>query len=106
MMGDWLSNLGEQGYAGALMWAIGALVLLLILLVVIRQVRNLTSGTYIAGGRNRMPRLAVIDATAVDNQRRLVLVRRDDVEHLILIGGPSDVLIEQSIRKGEAPAEI
>ena len=38
--------------------------------------------------RGRMPRLAVIDAAAVDGRRRLVLVRRDNVEHLIMIGGP------------------
>ena len=38
--------------------------------------------------RGRMPRLAVIDAAAVDGRRRLVLVRRDNVEHLLMIGGP------------------
>jgi hypothetical protein len=47
--------------------------------------------------RGRQPRLAVIDAAAVDSRRRLVLIRRDNVEHLVLIGGPSDVVIEQNI---------
>jgi flagellar biogenesis protein FliO len=47
----------------------------------------------------RVPRLAVIDATSVDGRRRLVLVRRDNVEHLILIGGPTDVVIEQAIQR-------
>src|SRR3979409_1057629 len=41
--------------------------------------------------RGRMPRLAVIDAAAVDGRRRLVLVRRDNVEHLLMIGGPTDI---------------
>ena len=59
---------------------------------------------YSAGGlgrlnRGRMPRLAVIDAMAIDGRRRLVLVRRDNVEHLILLGGPSDVVVEQSIQR-------
>ena len=36
--------------------------------------------------RGRMPRLAVIDAAAVDGRRRLVLVRRDNIEHLLMIG--------------------
>jgi flagellar protein FliO/FliZ len=45
----------------------------------------------------RQPRLAVIDAAAVDNKRRLVLIRRDNVEHLIMIGGPTDVVVEQNI---------
>src|ERR1700745_4132318 len=47
--------------------------------------------------RGRMPRLAVIDAAAVDGRRRLVLVRRDNVEHLLIIGGPTDIVVEPNI---------
>jgi flagellar protein FliO/FliZ len=59
--------------------------------------------------RGRMPRLAVIDAAAVDGRRRLVLVRRDNVEHLLMIGGPSDIVVEQNIvrampSRDQAPA--
>ena len=43
--------------------------------------------------RGRMPRLAVIDAAAVDGRRRLVLVRRDNIEHLLMIGGPTDIVV-------------
>jgi flagellar protein FliO/FliZ len=50
-----------------------------------------------AAQRGRAPRLAVIDAAAVDGRRRLVLVRRDNVEHLLMIGGPSDIVVEQNI---------
>lgn len=49
------------------------------------------------GSRGRMPRLAVIDAAAVDGRRRLVLVRRDNVEHLLMIGGPTDIVVEPNI---------
>jgi hypothetical protein len=52
--------------------------------------------------RGRQPRLAVIEAGAVDGRRRLVLVRRDNVEHLIMIGGPSDIVVEQNIVRGQA----
>jgi flagellar protein FliO/FliZ len=52
--------------------------------------------------RGRQPRLAVIDAAAVDGRRRLVLIRRDNVEHLIMIGGPSDIVIEPSIVRATA----
>lgn len=97
-MTAWIESIAGPEYATALTWTIFALVALLVLLVVIRIVRGLTSGTFIAGGRNRKARLAVLDATAVDSQRRLVLVRRDDVEHLILIGGTTDVVVEQGIR--------
>ncbi len=97
-MQAWLESVAGPDYAPALMWTVVALIVLLVLLIVIRIVRGFTFGTFVAGGRNRKARLAVMDATAVDSHRRLVLVRRDDVEHLILIGGPSDVVVEQNIR--------
>jgi len=50
-----------------------------------------------ANGRGRQPRLGVLDAFAVDARRRLVLIRRDNVEHLIMIGGPNDLVIESQI---------
>ena len=55
--------------------------------------------------RGRQPRLAIMDAAAIDTRRRLVLVRRDNVEHLLMIGGPSDVVIEQNIVRAAAPKE-
>jgi len=55
--------------------------------------------------RGRQPRLAVIDAAAVDGRRRLVLIRRDNVEHLLMIGGPSDVVIEPNIVRAAAGRE-
>ena len=58
------------------------------------------SGVQFGGiGRGRVPRLAVVDAIPVDRRRRLVLVRRDNVEHLVLIGGPSDIVVEGSIQR-------
>ncbi|ABE38928.1 conserved hypothetical protein [Rhodopseudomonas palustris BisB5] len=53
----------------------------------------------------RMPRLAVIDAAAVDGRRRLVLVRRDNVEHLLMIGGPSDIVVESNIIRANPARE-
>src|SRR5256885_13583792 len=47
--------------------------------------------------RGRQPRLAVIDAAPVDGRRRLVLIRRDNVEHLLMLGGPSDFVVQQNI---------
>jgi hypothetical protein len=97
-MREWLAGLAGPEHAGALLWTLGVLVVLALVLVIVRLVRSLTFGTFVAGGRNRKTRLAVMDATAVDSHRRLVLVRRDDVEHLLLIGGPTDVVVEQDIR--------
>jgi hypothetical protein len=57
-----------------------------------------------SSARGRQPRLAVIDAAAVDGRRRLILIRRDNVEHLLMIGGPSDVVVEANIVRAGAPA--
>ena len=42
----------------------------------------------------RGQRLGISEYHELDKMRRLVLVRRDNVEHLVLIGGPQDVVIE------------
>lgn len=51
------------------------------------------------------PRLGIIEFAHVDGRRKLVLIRRDDVEHLIMTGGPVDVVIETGIgeRKPQMP---
>lgn len=98
---EWFEGLAGPDFAAAVLWTFAALLLLVIVLVIVRLIRSMTFGTYVAGGRNRKTRLAVMDAAAVDSHRRLVLVRRDDVEHLILIGGPSDVVVERDIRLGQ-----
>jgi len=56
--------------------------------------------------RGRQPRLAVIDATAVDSRRRLVLIRRDNIEHLLMIGGPTDVVVEPNIVRAVGTREV
>jgi flagellar protein FliO/FliZ len=59
-----------------------------------------------ATARGRQPRLAVVDSAAVDGRRRLLLIRRDNVEHLLMIGGPTDVVVESTIvRATAAPRE-
>jgi flagellar protein FliO/FliZ len=58
----------------------------------------------VPGGRTRQPRLGLVDAFSLDGQRQLVLVRRDNVEHLIMIGGPNDVLLESQINRAVVPA--
>lgn len=46
---------------------------------------------------SRQPRLGIVDVYDLDRQRQLLLLRRDNVEHLLLIGGPNDVVIETNI---------
>ena len=102
-MTAWLTQLlGEQA-ATYTLYFLGALAVLILLWVAWFWTRRVAGGVFVEGGRNRRPRLGIVDATAVDNQRRIVLVRRDDVEHLVMIGGENDLVIETNIAK--VPAE-
>src|SRR5271154_4692138 len=66
-------------------------------------VRRFGAGRLGSGSaRGRQPRLAVIDYASVDGRRRLILVRRDNVEHLLMIGGPTDVVVEPNIVRAVA----
>lgn len=46
-------------------------------------------------------RLAIIEVQPVDARRKLVLIRRDDREHLVLLNGDQDLLIEGGITAPE-----
>lgn len=93
MFEDIIAQYGTKFLVAAAAVLLGLACLALVLWIVRRR----PSSPFIRGGRNRQPRLAVLDAAAVDTRRRLVLVRRDDVEHLLMIGGPTDIVIESRI---------
>ncbi len=46
---------------------------------------------------SRQRRLRVVEITPLDPKRRLVLVARDEIEHLLLLGPAGDVVIERAI---------
>ncbi len=81
-------------YAIALIVVIGLLMLLRWFL------RNYAVGGQLSIGRARQNRLTVVDQVTIDQRRRLLLVRRDNVEHLILIGGGNDLVVEPTIIRG------
>ena len=53
------------------------------------------------GGRNR--RVAIVETAMLDAKRRLVLVRRDSTEHLILLGPASETVVEGGIAAPPPP---
>ncbi len=92
-------------------YGVAVLVVLAALLLAVVVVRAI-------GGRvrgRRGSRLGISEYREIDKQRRLVLVRRDGVEHLLLIGANEDLVVETGIiseaagqrarRRMPAPAE-
>jgi flagellar biogenesis protein FliO len=73
--------------------ALGTVVVLVLLAVWGLKVSFRASNQLI----RRNKRLTIIDSIDVDPKRQLIIVRRDNVEHLILTGGPADVVVEAGI---------
>ncbi|WP_323013879.1 hypothetical protein [Devosia sp.] len=84
----------------AMVFALGVVIVGIVLLAWLLKVVFNASGTVVRG-RNR--RLWLVEALALDPKRQLMIVRRDGVEHLILIGGPQDLVVETGIVPPEAP---
>lgn len=82
-------------------FALGAVIVAILLVLWLLKLLSKASGN-MTRGRNR--RLAVVDSLALDPKRQLLIIRRDNVEHLILTGGPQDVVVETGIAVEEAPA--
>ena len=79
------------------MAASAVLLALILIMMVAGAFRRRTRG-------RRGQRLGVSEYHEIDENRRLVLVRRDNTEHLILIGGVQDLVIETGIGASAAYA--
>ncbi len=77
-------------YSSVIIYALAVVAALIITLLIWRGFSQRVRG-------RRGQRLGVSEYHELDQSRRLVLVRRDNVEHLILIGGPADVVVEAGI---------
>ncbi|MGI9520230.1 MAG: hypothetical protein ACR2PG_01160 [Hyphomicrobiaceae bacterium] len=81
----------------------GLLVLVgLLLRGYVKSSRSGTTGHARLFGGKPEKRLDIVDQVNVDGRRRLLLIRRDNVEHLLMTGGPVDVVIETGIGSEDA----
>jgi flagellar protein FliO/FliZ len=79
-----------------------ALVLVLALIFAIAWiVRRLGLGGRFATPRGKR-RLAVVEVLPLDSKRRLMLLKCDGTEHLLLLGPNDDVVVESNIYVGAA----
>jgi len=81
-----------------------ALVFVLILILLVSWVLKKISAKVRIGGR-RGARLKVQESIMVDTTRTLTLVKCDNVEHLILLGGTSDLVVASNIQETRAAAK-
>lgn len=65
--------------------------------------RRFGIGHAVKGGRSR--RLALVEVLALDPKRRVVLIRRDHVEHLLLIGPNGAQVVERGLSDDSGAAK-
>ena len=58
----------------------------------------------LAGSAMKSGRLEIVETLPIDGRQRIVLIRRDEKEHLLLIGQDRSMLIENSIERPKEPA--
>jgi len=58
-------------------------------------------GTRVVRAKGSGRRLSIVEVSPVDGKRRLILVRRDGVEHLVLLGATGETVIETGIAPPE-----
>ncbi len=97
-----LGGLGLVGLVAIVVVLVGAAVLAVLVFRfgMFRRRKRRGSGKSGLLGESR---IEVLERTRVDAERQLVLVRCDRVEHLILVGGPADVIVENDVKKVRGP---
>lgn len=78
--------------------AIAICVLIVAGIIGFNLIRNSRFGESTGLFPQRMRRLSFIERASLDGGRKLLLIRRDDVEHLVMIGGPIDIVVETGIQ--------
>ncbi|MCL2474039.1 MAG: flagellar biosynthetic protein FliO [Alphaproteobacteria bacterium] len=58
-----------------------------------------TRGFSFTSNKTNQPRLRIIESLALDAKRRIVILRCDEKEHLLLLGQSNDLLITKHINK-------
>ena len=87
--------IGESGTT--LLTSVLALVAVLALAVLGLWLLKLTMKSTSTLGRGRNRRLGVVEQMQIDAKRQVLIIRRDDVEHVILTGGGQDLVVETGI---------
>lgn len=81
-------------------FALALLFVLGLIGILVAVARRFGFGYAAPSKKGRVRRLSIVEVMPVDAKHRVVLVRRDDKEHLILISQTSGTLIEGGIEGG------
>ena len=85
-----------EGYLRFILALIFVLALIGLLAVIARRLGvGFPAGAIKSAGDRR---IGVVEVAPLDSKRKLVLIRRDDVEHLLVLSPTDETVIEQNIK--------
>ncbi len=87
----------DLDFAVYLRFALALLFVLALIGILVAVARRFGFGYATPAKKGHGRRLSIVEVMPIDTKRRLVLVRRDDREHLILLGQTSETLVEDGI---------
>lgn len=97
-MTDFMDNLQLDDY---MRYALALVFVLALIGLLAALARRLGMGGAAPRRRGRDRRLSVSEALSLDGKRKLILVRRDGVEHLVIVGPSSETVVEAGIAAPE-----
>lgn len=90
--------MGMDGYLRFVLALIFVIALIGVFAAIFRRLGFGFPSHAIKSGGDR--RIGVVEVAPLDSRRKLVLVQRDGVEHLLVISPTTEVVIERNIRNG------
>ena len=84
-MPQWIIDLVGSSLAPIVWVAFVAAIVCVLAIAFLFVAKRFWGGAIGPHGKSRGPRLAVVDMARIDEKRKLVLIKRDDVEHLVRV---------------------
>lgn len=88
--------MGADGYLRFVLALIFVIALIGVMALIARRLGLGYPAKAMKSGADR--RIGVVEVAPLDARRKLVLVRRDDVEHLLVVSPTTELVIERGIR--------
>ncbi len=91
---------GDMG--GGILAGVLALVIVIALIVFLVWALKILLEATSKVGRGNNKRLSVTESLTINQKHQLVLVKRDNIEHLLLLGGTNELVVESNISAKQA----
>lgn len=81
--------------------AIGALIFVIGLMIILALLAKKFGLAGALPSNSNSKRLSVVESIPLDTRRRAVILKRDDVEHLVILGAQNEIVVETGIKTSE-----